>query len=80
MTVTETREYRIECSRQITDDCLISTFTRSYDKDDGKPRSVTAAEEHFREEGWMLHTDGRASCPECMTAWNTPPEEPTNEA
>lgn len=72
--VREQRIYTIQCRRRLPD-CIQSQGTTSHSPDDGLPRSITAAEDHFRaEDGWTLHADGTATCGSCMHRWENPPE------
>lgn len=75
--VRETREFRIHCRRKIVDGCEI--FDEVTSTGHGI-RSIAAAEAAFREAGWTLHTDGTASCPVCLDAWENGIEPPTDHA
>lgn len=75
--VTESRTYSIRCARGISETCKYKEEITSSRPDDGNPRSRSAAAQHFRAEGWTLHTSGHATCTSCMAMWEI--ADPTSE-
>ena len=63
--VTETRTFEVRCRREITERCLGSAQRDNFDE----ITSISSAEAAFRADGWQLHGDGTASCPECLAVW-----------
>lgn len=64
--VIERRSFTVNCARGVSEDC---DPQRTLTREEHGISSRSQAEEQFREDGWRLHSDGKASCPPCIRAW-----------